>query len=385
MRIFAGLILIVGFFYPLKIYSQYKSGAESTNQYFPLLSQYRSIGVVAHAASKVGKQHLVDTLLKAGLNVKVVFAPEHGFRGHVEAGMNVSDERDATSGLPIVSLYGKNKKPTPEQMRELDAMVFDLQDVGVRFYTYVSTLHYVMEACAETGIPLYLLDRPNPNGDYFDGPILEPAFRSFVGMHPIPVVYGMTLGELALMINGEGWLGQGKKCDLTVIPMEGYRHDLIIELPIKPSPNLPNLQSIRLYPSLCFFEATPISVGRGTDWPFQVIGAPNPQYGDFTFVPRSIPGAAAKPLHEGKTCYGMDLRNDSLHKRLTLYFLLEFFRRSPHPDLFITSPEFFDKLAGSSSLRKQLLAGWSETEIRKSWEVGLQNFANLRKPYLIYP
>lgn len=360
-------------------------GAECTEDYFPRLANYSHIGVVAHPASRVGRRHLVDTLLRAGIKVKAIFAPEHGFRGDAEAGEKVKDGKDPVTGLPVYSLYGKTKKPTPELMKGLDAMVFDLQDVGVRFYTYISTLHYIMEACAEAGIPLYVLDRPNPNGDYVDGPVLEPGFQSFVGMHPIPVVYGMTIGELAMMINGEGWLGQGKKCNLTVVAMKGYRHDLVTELPVKPSPNLPNLQSIRLYPSLCFFEATQISVGRGTDWPFQVIGAPDPSYGKFTFVPRSIPGAAAKPLHEGKTCYGMDLRNDSLHKRFTLYFLLEFYRRSPHPEQFITSPEFFDKLAGSSSLRKQLLAGWSETEIRKTWEPGLQNFLNLRERYLIYP
>ncbi len=366
-------------------YGQYLAGAECTKAYFPLLVRYNSVGVAAHAPSRVGAKHLIDTLLKAGIRVSAIFAPEHGFRGEAEAGEHVKDGKDLATGLPVYSLYGNNKKPLPSQMQGLDAMVVDLQDVGVRFYTYISTLHYLMQVCAEKNIPIYVLDRPNPNGDYVDGPVLEKPFRSFVGMHPIPVVYGMTIGELALMINGEGWLEGGKKCDLTVIPLENYRHDAIVNLPVKPSPNLPNRQSIRLYPSLCFFEATQISVGRGTDWPFQMIGAPDPRYGDFAFVPKSMPGAATHPLHEGMTCYGLDLRNDTSHTRFTLYFLIEFFKRSADPDNFISNPNFFDKLAGTSSLRKQMLQGLNDEEIRESWEPALQEFKKKRKHYLIYP
>ncbi len=383
--VFAIIVVFFTLGLPKKISGQLKTGAERTTEYFMALSQYQSIGVVAHAASRVGNKHLIDTLLGAGIKVKAIFAPEHGFRGDIEAGKKVFDQKDPTSGLPIISLYGKNKKPSPEQMKGLDAMVFDLQDVGVRFYTYISTLHYVMEACAEAEIPLYVLDRPNPNGDYVDGPVLESAFRSFVGMHPIPVVYGMTLGELALMINGESWLQGGKKCKLEIIPMENYNRNEWKELPVKPSPNLPNGQSIRLYPSLCFFEATQISVGRGTDMPFQVVGAPDSSFGNFTFIPRSIPGAAHHPLHEDKTCYGLDLRSDSTHRRFTLYFFQEFLKRSRDKNRFISHPDFFDKLAGNATLRQQLLQGLSEEEIRKSWEPALDQFRNKRQTYLIYP
>lgn len=365
--------------------SQYLAGAECTEVYFPLLKQYRNIGVAAHAASRVGQRHLIDTLLKAGIRVSAIFAPEHGFRGEAEAGEHIKDGKDPATGLPIYSLYGKNKKPLPSQMQGLEAMVVDFQDVGVRFYTYISTLHYIMEACAEQQIPLYVLDRPNPNGDYVDGPVLDTQFRSFVGMHPIPIVYGMTIGELALMINGEGWLKGAKECDLKLIPLEKYTHNSYVQLPVKPSPNLPNRQSIRLYPSLCFFEATTISVGRGTPWPFQVIGAPDPRYGEFTFIPESIPGVAAHPPHEGQICYGLDLRDDSINTRFTLHFLQEFLKHTGNKHDFFSNPVFFDKLAGNSLLRLQLLQGMCEEEIRESWEPELQNFKEKRKHYLIYP
>ena len=303
--------------------------------------------------------HLVDTLLAEGVNITKIFCPEHGFRGTAAAGAHVDNSVDPKTGLPIISLYGKNKKPTPKQMKDIDAVIFDLQDVGCRFYTYISTLHYVMEACAEANIPLIVLDRPNPNGHYVDGPVLDTATcRSFVGMHPVPVVYGMTIGEYALMINGEGWLAGGEKCDLTVVPMQGYQRDSVgYELPVPPSPNLRNAHAIALYPSLCLFEGTNCGVGRGTDYPFEWV-----TYGTDT----------------------LDLRQEIAPTAFSLKYLIEMYRRVPSGKFFLKS-NFFEKLAGNGDLRKQIEAGMSEEEIRATWQPALDRFKQIRKKYLIYP
>lgn len=316
------------------------------------------VAIVGNQTSIVGNTHLVDTLLARGVNVTKIFCPEHGFRGTAEAGAHVDNSVDPKTGLPIISLYGKNKKPIPEQMKGVDVVVFDLQDVGCRFYTYLSTLHYVMEACTEANIPLIVLDRPNPNGHYIDGPVLDTATcRSFVGMHPVPIVYGMTIGEYAMMINGEGWLRGGEKCDLTVVPMQGYRRDSVgYLLPVPPSPNLRTAHAIALYPSLCLFEGTNCGVGRGTDYPFEWV-----TYGTDT----------------------LDLRKTQVHSGFNLQYLMEMYRRVPQGKFFLKS-NFFEKLAGNGDLRKQIEAGMSEEEIRASWQPALGEFKKIREKYLIY-
>jgi uncharacterized protein YbbC (DUF1343 family) len=354
-------------------------GAERLDQYLPGLRGKRVALVVNHTAT-VGRTHLVDTLLASGIEVKKILVPEHGFRGEADAGEHVGNATDKKTGLPLISLYGSNKKPTAAQLADVDVVLFDIQDVGVRFYTYISTMHYVMEACAEHGKKLLVLDRPNPNGHYFDGPVLKPAFRSFVGMHPIPVVHGLTVGELARMINGEGWLPGGAKCDLEVVKAANYTHRTKYVVPVRPSPNLPNEVSIRLYPSICFFENTPVSVGRGTPYPFQVIGGTNPKFGSFTFTPVSTPGAKNPPL-QGQPCYGLDLRNDTLN-HFTLRYVLDFYRKADNPEKFFTS--FFDKLAGTDVLRKQITAGLDEAAIRQSWRPELETYRATRKKYLLY-
>lgn len=313
------------------------------------------IAVVGNQTSIVGNTHLVDTLLSAGANVVKIFCPEHGFRGTAAAGAHVDNSTDPKTGLPIISLYGKNKKPTPEQLMDVDVVIFDLQDVGCRFYTYISTLHYVMEACAEKGIPLIVLDRPNPNGHYVDGPVLDTAhYRSFVGMHPVPVVYGMTIGEYALMINGERWIKD--TCDLTVVKMDNYHRDSIYELPVAPSPNLRNAHAIALYPSLCLFEGTHCGVGRGTDHPFEWL-----TYGTDT----------------------LDLRQETAPAAFSLKYLMEMHRRVPKGKFFLKS-NFFEKLAGNKELRKQIELGMSEEAIRATWQPALDQFMEIRKKYLIY-
>jgi uncharacterized protein YbbC (DUF1343 family) len=356
-------------------------GAEQVKSYKALLFN-KKVALVVNQTSMVGDKHLVDVMLENDIEVKKVFAPEHGFRGQADAGEKVESGKDPKTGLPIVSLYGKNKKPTAEQLADVDVVIFDIQDVGVRFYTYISTMHYVMEACAENNKHLIVLDRPNPNGDYIDGPVLEEEHRSFVGMHPIPIVHGLTVGELAGMINGEGWLEGGLKCELSVIRMENYTHHTPYELPVKPSPNLPNQQSIRLYPSLALFEGTSISVGRGTYMPFQVVGYPDKRFGEFSFMPESIEGMAKYPKHEGKTCYGVDLRNIT-PPAFTLRYLLDFYRMSDFKEEFFNN--FFEKLAGTSELRDQIKAGFDEQEIRLSWQEDLTKYKEMRKVYLLYP
>jgi uncharacterized protein YbbC (DUF1343 family) len=364
-----------------------RTGAERTALYTNQLRGKR-LGLVVNHSSLLGEVHLVDTLLALGLDVRALFAPEHGFRGQDDAGALVRDGRDSRSGLPLRSLYGKNKKPSPEQLADLDLVVFDIQDVGARFYTYLSTLHYVMEACAEQGLPVMVLDRPNPNGHYVDGPVLEAPFRSFVGMHSIPVVHGMTLGELARMINGEGWLEGGVSVELSVIPCEGWSRTQPWTLALPPSPNLKTQRSIYLYPSLCLFEGTVVSLGRGTPWPFEVLGHPNYRAGDFAFTPQPGPGSADPPL-KGQHCQGLSFRElppDSARAwaALRLDPLLRMYRELNLGQAFFLSNGFFDKLAGTDQLRAQIMAGKSEAEIRASWQPGLQRFLEQRKPYLLY-
>ncbi|WP_226388920.1 exo-beta-N-acetylmuramidase NamZ family protein [Penaeicola halotolerans] len=356
-------------------------GAEQPERYLDLLIG-KKVALVVNQTSTVKNKHLVDFLLLEGVLVNKVFAPEHGIRGQADAGATINNEIDEKTGLPIISLYGANKKPSKEALADVDIVIFDLQDVGARFYTYISTLHYVMEACAESGKKLIVLDRPNPNGDYIDGPILEKEFSSFVGMHPIPIVHGLTVGELAQMINGEKWLANKLSCDLTVIPVKNYTHQTAYSLPIKPSPNLPNDQAIRLYPSLCLFEGTDVSVGRGTDFPFQVYGFPDKAYGQFTFTPKAKTGAT-QPPHKDKLCYGEDLRKAPIKGQFSLSYLLKAYEASGRSEKFFNA--FFDKLAGTDELKAQIIAGLSEEEIRFSWSEPLAAYQSMRKKYLIYP
>lgn len=361
------------------------TGAERIDQYLPLLKGKR-IGMVVNHTSIVGAEqtHLLDTLLKLDVRIVKVFAPEHGFRGNADAGETVKDGKDSRTGIPIISLYGSNKKPTAAQLKDIDIVLFDIQDVGARFYTYISTMFYVMEACAENGKEMIVLDRPNPC-DYVDGPVLKPAYRSFVGLLPIPVLHGCTVGELALMINGEGWIANKKNpCALKVIPMTGWKHGDPYSLPVKPSPNLPNDQSIRLYASLCPFEATRISVGRGTTFPFQVLGAPDKKYGKFSFTPRSLPGFDKNPMHKGVACYGEDLRDVTDVNGFTLRYFLRFYNLSGEGAAFFSRSRWFDLLMGTDRVRKAILKGESEEDIRNSWQKELQDYKEIRKKYLLY-
>lgn len=363
---------------------QLLTGAEKTDNYVPLL-RGKNVGLVVNHTSMIGDKHLVDFLLENEIEIKTIFAPEHGFRGEAANGEEINDGVDSKTGIPVISLYGKNKKPQPGQLENLDMLVFDIQDVGCRFYTYISTLHLVMEACAENRTPLIVLDRPNPNGDYVAGPVLESEFQSFVGMDPIPVVHGCTIGELALMINGERWIDAPDYCELKVVPMNDYSHSDEYRLPVPPSPNLPNYLAVRLYPSLCFFEATTISVGRGTEFPFQVLGAPNPDLGDFTFVPHDVPGAAVNPLHEGETCYGIDLRTLKNVPQFTLQYFIDFYTKYENKDEFLTREKWLNLLAGTDDLIKMIREGKSENKIIKSWQPRLDEYKAMRKKYLLYP
>lgn len=359
-------------------------GNERMNLYLDSL-RGRRVAIVANQSSLVGKTHLVDTLLSLGVQIQKVFAPEHGFRGTADAGEKVWNHQDPITGLPIVSLYGSHKKPRAEALLDVDILVFDIQDVGVRFYTYISTLHYVMEACAENNKSLIVLDRPNPNAHYVDGPVREPGYSSFVGMHPVPIVYGMTIGEYALMINGEEWLHNNVHCQLYIVPCRNYTHKTKYEIPIPPSPNLRTDLAITLYPSLCFFEATTVSVGRGTDRPFEVYGHPMFKNAMFTFVPSSKMGAK-QPLWENSTCFGYDLR-ESQRKRsyeLNLGWLLNARDQLGDSIKFINQNAFFDQLAGTPDLRQQLAQGCGAKDIKMTWKVGLDQFMVTRKKYLIY-
>ncbi|MEN8928844.1 MAG: DUF1343 domain-containing protein [Flavobacteriales bacterium] len=363
-----------------------KTGAERMNEFLPQLKGKR-VAVVANQTTAINSTHLVDTLLSIGIQVKKVFSPEHGFRGTASAGEHVKSSMDVKTGLPLVSLYGKNKKPSVNQLADIDVVIFDIQDVGARFYTYISTMHYVMEACAENNKKVLILDRPNPNGFYVDGPILEEKYKSFVGMHPIPVVHGLTVGELAYMINGEGWLKGGIKCDFEVIKCKNYSHKDYYKLPIAPSPNLPTMSSIYLYPSLCFFEGTSVSVGRGTDLPFQIIGSPYIKKTHYNFTPRPNIGSK-NPKYNGETCNGFDLSVFGLlyirnTKELYLHWLLGMKDKTNGKE-FITRSSFFDLLAGTDKLRKQIVSGTSAEEIHDSWISGLEKYKKIRKGYLLY-
>ena len=346
----------------------------------------KRVGLAVNQTSilSVSQVHLLDALLAEGVKVKKVFAPEHGFRGTLEPGEHVESSVDAKTGLPIVSLYGNNNRPTASQLSDIDVLVFDIQDVGTRFYTFISTMHYLMDACAEYGKEFVVLDRPNPN-DFVDGPVRKPGFESFVGVDPIPVLHGLTVGELARMINGEGWLTERKQCKLTVVEMRNWKHGDLYTLPVRPSPNLPNQQAVRLYPSLCFFEGLYVSVGRGTDYPFQVLGCPDKRGGSFTFTPVVTPGFDVNPLHKNTLCYGIDLRTYSFEGGLSLRFIIDFYNRLGRDEkLFFTRANWFDLLAGDSSLRTQIIQGLSEEAIRASWQPELNQYKAMRKKYLLY-
>jgi uncharacterized protein YbbC (DUF1343 family) len=357
-------------------------GAWQTDKYLSLLEN-KTVAVVVNPSSTIQSTHLVDTLLALGINIKTIFAPEHGFRGNADAGEKIDDSIDEATGIPIISLYGKHRKPSPDDLEGTDIIIFDIQDVGVRFYTYMGTMSYVMEAGAENGIPLIILDRPNPNGHYVAGPVLDLDYKSFVGAFPFPIVHGLTSGEIAHMINNEGWL-ESEKCNLTIIKNKNYSHKDRYNLPVKPSPNLPNARSVELYASLCLFEPTIISIGRGTTLPFQVIGYPDSTFGAFLFTPVSINGMSKYPKHEDQKCYGVDLREGDKDVGFTLSYLLEYYNKYGGGESFFTSADFFDKLAGSDKLRKDILAGKSAAEIENSWEDDLNAYKVLRKRYLLY-
>lgn len=362
-------------------------GAEQTQVYLPLL-EGKNVAVVANQTSMIDDTHLVDSLLSLGVKVKKVFSPEHGFRGKADAGEEVKDGADPKTGLTVVSLYGNNKKPKPADLKDIDVVVFDIQDVGARFYTYISTMAYVMEACAENVKEVVILDRPNPHGFYVDGPILDKKQKSFVGMHQVPVIHGMTIGEYAKMINEEGWLKNGVRCALEVVKCENYTHHDFYQLPIKPSPNLPNMTAIYLYPSLCFFEGTVISVGRGTDKPFQIFGNPLLPNDDFEFIPLSTEGAK-NPKLKGEKCNGIDLSiigTDLIksQKHIHLEWLLYTYENYPKKDTFFLANNFFNLLAGNTILMEQIKSKTSIEEIRKGWQPGLSDFKAIRKKYLLY-
>lgn len=366
-----------------------RTGADRTELYIDYLKN-KNIGMVVNPTSVIGSDHVssVDSLLKLGIHITKIFGPEHGFRGNASNGATVDDSVDPKTGIPAISLYGKHFKPTPADLKGIDLMIFDIQDVGTRFYTYLSTLHYVMEACAENNVELMILDRPNPNGFYVDGPMLDTTYRSFVGLDKLPIVHGLTLAEYAQMINGEGWLKNHVQCKLKIIKMSGYNHDMPYTLPVNPSPNLNTAQSILLYPSLCLFEGTTLSLGRGTMFPFQVLGHPllKDKF-SFSFTPVSIPGMSEDPPQKDKECYGIDLRNYDIYqfrksKKIDILWLIKLYNAFPDKEHFFNA--YFVKLAGTDQLRKQIEAGKSEDEIRKSWEPALSRYKQMRKKYLLY-
>ena len=381
-HILAAFILLL----PLSVMAHEPVPGASQIELYRAMIEGKAVAVVANQTSMVGQTHLVDNLLSIGINVSKIFAPEHGFRNLADAGDPISDGKDDITGIPLISLYGNNFKPSASDLSGIDIVIFDIQDVGARFYTYISTLHYVMEACAENHVKCLVLDRPNPNGFYVDGNIPDSAHKSFVGLHPVPVVHGMTIGEYAQMINGEGWLKGGISCDLTVIKCKNYNHKTHYTLPVKPSPNLPDQNSVYLYPSLCFFEGTNISVGRGTSFPFQVFGSPKLPDKGFSFIPESVAGAK-NPRFLGIKCYGTDLRealanNTVPDNKINLGWLIEAYIDYPEKDKFFNS--YFDTLAGGPILREQICNGLTERQIRASWKEGLDNFLKIRKKYLLY-
>lgn len=363
-------------------------GAHDIESYIHLLKG-KKVGILVNQTSMIDHTHLLDSLLELGITVSKIFTPEHGFRGKADAGEQVNNEIDVKTGIPIISLYGSHKKPTPDDLKNIDIVLFDLQDVGVRFYTYISTLHYIMEACSEANLPVVLLDRPNPNGFYVAGPVLDPTFKSFVGMHPVPIVYGLSIGEYGMMINGESWLKDGLQCDLTVIKCKNYDHTMSYDLPIKPSPNLPNQRSILLYPSLCLFEGTVASIGRGTDKQFQIIG--HPRYNNnsnFSFTP--IPKSGAKyPKLQDKLCFGIDLSTTDIKSLISnpsfnIEYLVEWYSQLNPNTSFWLKNHFIDKLAGTDQLRLMIEHGLKPNQIEKSWEDDLNDYRKKRKKYLLY-
>lgn len=384
-KIFSKITYLLLSFYTLGFsQNQFDVGAEQINKYFSIIKD-KNVGIVANQSSIIfnkGKQvHIVDTLISIGVNVTKVFAPEHGFRGNKDNGELVKDEIDSKTNLKIISLHGKNRKPTKINLEKIDFILFDIQDVGVRFYTYLSTLHYIMEACAENGIKLIVLDRPNPNIYYIDGPVMEDENKSFLGMHPVPIVYGMTIGEYALMINGEKWLKNEIKTDLLIIPISNYNHSSRYNLPIRPSPNLPNSKSINLYPSLCLLEQTPISIGRGTEMQFQIYGHPKFSETKFRFTPKPNFGSK-NPKLKNRICNGYDLRQNKELSKIELKWLIKSYRNFPFKEEFFNSN--FAKISGTKTLEHQIKKGFSITEIRKSWSKKIENFKLVRQKYLIY-
>ncbi|MGD0582419.1 MAG: DUF1343 domain-containing protein [Bacteroidales bacterium] len=361
------------------------TGDLRTAKYIDLLKG-KTVGVVANQTSMAGRTHLVDTLVSLGIRIGVIFAPEHGFRNMADAGEKVADSRDPKTGIRIISLYGSHVRPSSADLAGIDIVIFDIQDVGTRFYTYISTMSLVMESCASSGVKFLVLDRPDPNGFYFDGNVLDTAYSSFIGMHPVPVVHGMTTGEYARMVNEEGWLKGGIKCDLTVIPCDNYSHSTLYDLPVQPSPNLPNQTSVWLYPTLCFFEGTALSCGRGTPFPFQVFGSPDMPDRGFSFTPQSGPGSK-NPSYKGMVCFGTDLRN-AVNERLipvphlNLSWIIDAYRDFPHKDKFFTP--YFDAIAGGPLLRQQIIGGMTEDQIRATWSDGLKKFGKIREKYLLY-
>ncbi|HLO58064.1 MAG TPA: DUF1343 domain-containing protein [Bacteroidales bacterium] len=367
------------------ISAKVKTGADRTEIYIPLLKG-KSVALVANHTTIIGRTHLVDSLTRRGVHIVKIFSPEHGFRGNAGAGDAVKDAKDPLTGIPVVSLYGQSYKPSKADLKGTDLVIYDIQDVGVRFYTYISTMHYVLEACAESGIPIIILDRPDPLGFYVDGPVLDTAFRSFVGMHPIPVVYGMTPGELAQMINSEGWLSNHVKCNLTVIPCTGYDHRSRYTLPVFPSPNLNSMEAVYLYPSVCLFEGTVMSLGRGTDYPFRVIGHPDYPDHSFSFIPK-VNAANSNPLFVNKTCFGIDLRSLKVadlenQNKINLQWLIRVFHAMNTGSSFFIP--YISKLAGSDNLKRQVVSGLPELQIRQSWEKDIAAFKKMRKKYLLY-
>lgn len=358
------------------------NGADQLDILLPKLTGKR-VGLLVNHTALIGKRHLADTLKARGVNLVKIFGPEHGFRGTADAGEEIKDGIDARTGVPVVSLYGKNYKATPEQVADVDVVVFDIQDVGVRFFTYISSLHYLMETCAENGKKVIVLDRPNPNGGYVDGPVRTADQKSFVGMHPIPIMHGMTIGEYARMINGEGWLAGGRTCDLEVVAMKGWKHGDRLPVPVKPSPNLPNDHAIAMYPSTCLFEGTALSIGRGTQNPFEVTGHPDLKGQPYSFTPVSIEGMDKNPKLKDQPCFGLDMRKEPIPQGVTLKYLIQMYQAFPDKEKFFIP--YFDKLAGNTKLKEQVRAGLSEAEIKESWKPELDAFRATRSKYLLYP
>ena len=382
------IILFIYWLAVLQTTAQVKNGADRLEELLPLLENKR-ISLVVNQTSLVQNVHLLDTLYNKGVHITQVFAPEHGFRGDADAGEFIKNGKDYRTQVPIISLYGKNKKPQPSQLQQTDIMIFDIQDVGARFYTYISTVFYVMQACAENNKELIILDRPNPC-DYVDGPVLDMKYKSFVGILPIPILHGCTIGELAQMINGEGWLGNNLQCPLKVITIEDWKHGQPYSLPVKPSPNLPNDQAIALYPSLCPFEGTSISVGRGTDFPFQIIGSPTTKNLKFRFMPHPMKGSDKHPLHQDTYCYGLNLSSEkNIPKGFSLQYVIQFYNYfqnlTKHAEKeFFTRPHWFDLLMGTNQVRLDILKNKTEEQIRSAWQKKLNQYKEIRKKYLLY-